>query len=280
MKRIPAIRVKQLGRLQLSAASGIAVEGASIWVVADNLCALHRYSLRGRLEASVALERGTIRPLAKPVKPDLEALLRLPDGRLLALASGSRKNRQRGYLFDAEEGSVEPVDLSDLHAALRDEFEELNIEGGTVLGPSLILAQRGNSPHRENALVRLNLRRVLKDLKKERLTAKALEAVVPVVLGDLKGAPLSLTDLAGDGAGRLCFSAAAELTDDPYRDGGVTGSVIGCVSAAGVLQWQRPLAGPPRKIEGLHRLGRRRWLLVADADDETVPAPLLEIQLG
>ena len=99
-------------------------------------------------------------------------------------------------------------------------------------------------------------------------------------LGLLAQVPLTLTDLGVDDRGRLHFSAAAEQTRDPYLDGRCAGSVLGCFGGEGVVEWMCPLPGPPHKVEGLHWLradgDAARWLLVADADDAAVPAPLIE----
>ena len=76
----------------------------------------------------------------KKQKPDLEALTLLPaygdhpHGALLALGSGSRRNRFSGALLSldadgAVRGSPQVVDLSPILAPLDGALPELNIEG-------------------------------------------------------------------------------------------------------------------------------------------------------
>lgn len=277
------IQARTLARLRLSAASGLVVDGGGFWVVADDLPALHRYDLAGGFVQRLALDGGMAkvdRHLPKAIKPDLEALLRLPDGTLLVLGSGSRPQRCRGYRVDGALG-VTPVDLSALYVALAAELPALNIEGAVVQGGSLMLAHRGNSTGGTDALIELDLALALADLEQDRLGAAALRAVRSVQLGMLGGTRLTLTDLATHPDGTLWFSAAAEATADAYQDGAIRGSVIGRFDADGGVAWQDEVA-PVCKIEGLHWLAQGhdgdRWLAVADADDPQRLAPLLALQ--
>ena len=276
------IQARQLATLRLSAASGLVVDGDGFWVIADDLPVLHRYALDGRLRNRVSLDGSDSDvPQPKAAKPDLEALLRLPDGALLALGSGSRPNRRRGFLL--RDGQVQPIDLAPLYTALEAGLPALNIEGAVVRGATLLLAHRG-AGNQPSALVTLDLAAALADLMQGRLGAAALRAVQALELGRLGDAPLTVTDLALHPDGRLWFSAAAEATDNPYDDGAIRGSVIGWLDAGGAVVWQAEIA-PVCKIEGLQWLATdadgsgSRWLGVTDADDPERPAPLLELRI-
>lgn len=269
--------LRQLATLRLSAASALVCQGQSLWLLADDALVLQRYSLSGDWQAELILLPGTLPVDAKqrkPLKPDFEALLSLPDDRLLALGSGSTERRCRGCLVEAD--SVRVIDLSPLYQALAGHFQELNIEGGVVCRGQLLLAQRGNGRGRENAVVLLDLSRVLRDLENGQLSAAALLQIVPLQLPELDGVPLSLTDLSVAPSGALYFSATAEATESSYLDGACVGSVLGCLDEHLAIV-ELTLLRPAVKIEGLAFQADGRPLLVADADDPAIASPLFTL---
>jgi hypothetical protein len=73
----------------------------------------------------------------KPLKLDLEAAITLPDGRVLALGSGSRPVREHVVLLDVAAGRARVLPLPALYAALRARSDfagaELNVEGAALL---------------------------------------------------------------------------------------------------------------------------------------------------
>lgn len=269
--------LRQLATLRLSAASALVCQEQSLWVLADDALVLQRYSLSGDWLAEQPLLPGelpTDAKLRKRLKADFEALLLLPDGSLLALGSGSTERRCRGCLIAA--GGVRVIDLNPLYRALAGHFQELNIEGAVVSRGQLLLAQRGNGRGRENALVLLDLPQALHDLAAGQLSAAALQRIVPVQLPDLDGVPLSLTDLSVAPSGALYFSATAEATDSSYLDGACVGSVLGRLDTDLTIAELMRLS-PVVKIEGLAFQADGRPLLVADADDPTIAAPLFTL---
>ena len=272
-----------LRTLDFAAASGLALAHDALWVIADDGLQLFRLSLSGTPLARHDLFPGQA-PLPtepkprKKAKPDLEALCALPDGRLLALGSGSRRNRARCSLFDPASTEPRLIDAAPLYTALELDLPELNIEGACLFGSTLVLAHRGNSAGASDALVLLDWASILAALTEGSLPAAARLAIIPVQLGDIDGARLTLTDLATDETGRLCYSAAAEVTEDRYNDGPCAGSVIGQFDAAfkPAQQWRVP---GHLKVEGLACLNAGQWLLVADADDPEIPSPLLRFEI-
>ena len=271
------LALRQLATLRLSAASALVCQGQSLWLLADDALVLQRYSLSGAWQAEQILLPGTLPVDAKqrkPLKPDFEALLSLPDDRLLALGSGSTERRCRGCLVEAD--SVRVIDLSPLYQALAGHFQELNIEGGVVCRGQLLLAQRGNGRGRENAVVLLDLSRVLRDLENGQLSAATLLQIVPLQLPELDGVPLSLTDLSVAPSGALYFSATAEATESSYLDGACVGSVLGCLDEHLAIV-ELTLLRPAVKIEGLAFQADGRPLLVADADDPAIASPLFTL---
>lgn len=271
------LALRQLATLRLSAASALVCQGQNLWLLADDALVLQRYSLSGDWQAEQILLPGTLPVDAKqrkPLKPDFEALLSLPGDRLLALGSGSTERRCRGCLVEAD--SVRVIDLSPLYQALAGHFQELNIEGGVVCRGQLLLAQRGNGRGRENAVVLLDLSRVLRDLENGQLSAATLLQIVPLQLPELDGVPLSLTDLSVAPSGALYFSATAEATESSYLDGACVGSVLGCLDEHLAIV-ELTLLSPAVKIEGLAFQADGRPLLVADADDPAIASPLFTL---
>jgi hypothetical protein len=216
-------------------------------------------------------------------KPDLEAVALLPDGRVLALGSGSTDLRRRGALLDPiRDTAARVVDLGPLYERLSRDVPELNIEGATVSGDALWLLQRGNGAARFNATIELDLTTVVEGLDaRAAIEPGALRAVRRVSLEDLDGVPLSFTDAIAAADGGLIFSAAAEDTLDPYKDGVVTGSIIGRLRDGRVGQHVR--VHPSLKLEGIALAddgGANPTLwLVADPDDREQRATLYRAEL-
>ena len=235
----------------------------------------------------------------KRFKPDLEAAVALPDGRLLAIGSGSTPLRQVWYLVDAPTepvGETKPVgvtrvDASAIYAKIRvvpDALTaELNLEGVALWRDRLWLAQRSNGTPlgprpREDALLSAVFAEVLQWLDHGGPVPEwRLERTVS--LGYLDGVRLTLTDLCACGD-RLWWLAAAEDSPDAYQDGAVAGSVLGWLEEGGLHtiplcdQHGAPLRS---KCEGLAvdpSDPRRLWAVV-DCDDAAVAAELLEIAL-
>lgn len=277
--------------LHLSAASGLACVNSFVYVVADD--ELHLGVFRtsdhepGHLIRLVDGALPDAKPDRKKQKPDFEALTLLPadwgypHGALLALGSGSRRNRRIGARLGlnaqgAVRGSPSLVDLSSLLAPLDDAFHTPNIEGAVVSGDELRLFQRGNKRHAENAIIRFPLSAVLDTLGSERPGAVKPSAVDRFDLGQIDGIPFGFTDAAALPNGDMVFTAVAEDTDDAYDDGPCVGAAIGIADNSGRLRWLRPL-DRPHKVEGVDaRMDGDviRLLLVTDADDADIPAGL------
>lgn len=280
MERTP-LQMRVITHLDVAAASGIALAGGSLFVLADDELALARYDREGRRTGEITLLPGVLpedERERKAHKADFEALVPLPDGSLLALGSGSTPSRRRGAWVQVEGSRTgsRPIDLSPLYARLERELPELNIEGGAVLEDVLYLTSRGNGARRENALVRLDWPSCTRALEAGAVPADVLRDIDQVQLGDLDGHPLGFTDLASC-AGVLLFTAAAEASLNTYHDGACAGSALGVLTPEGAVQELVTLA-PVMKVEGLYATpaaaGFELWL-VADPDDRTARAPLM-----
>ena len=275
------LSVRAVATLDVSAASGLVALADRLCLVADDEAFLSVYGLDGTPWVRIPLfadalpgDHGT----RKSRKPDLEALALMPDGRVLALGSGSTKVRRRGALVDpTPDARAQVIDLVPLYERLDRDVPDLNIEGATVSGDALWLLQRGNGPSRFNACIELDLSSVVSTMNgSASIGASALRSVTPVGLGDLDGVPLSFTDAIALPGGGLVFSAAAEDTRDTYQDGPCAGSIIGVLVDGRVTQ--RVRVNPDLKLEGIAMAGdgglaSALWL-VADPDDREQRASL------
>lgn len=274
---LPIATMRALFTLDVSAASGLVVQGGIVSVVADDARVLHQVRLDGtRLPDRPLVPGATRETLAKKAKPDLESLVDPGDGRLLAFGSGSTPLREAAFLV-APSGDPVRIDLHDLYAALRSRLGALNLEGAAFDGDRLVLAHRGAGDE-PSALVVLDGAA----LRSGREPVAGPLTVHPLSLPALDGVPLSVTDLARHPDGRLHFLATAERTANAVDDGPVAGSAIGVLDAGFVPRVLARLA-PDVKAEGLafrHRAeGIDHWLVVADADDPARRSPLYALEL-
>ncbi|WP_224240112.1 DUF6929 family protein [Hyalangium gracile] len=278
----------------VSAASGLVAVGSWLYVVADDALHLAVFPREGTAPGrSLRLFPGELplEPVArKAAKPDLEALCLLapfagcPHGALLALPSGSTAARQQGAVIPlaadgAVTGTARALDFTGLYAQLSRELGPLNIEGAAVAGGRLRLLQRGNGEQGTDALVDLDQERLVRALESGgAMGPELVRTVRRWELGRAGGVRLSFTDASALPDGRIVFTAAAEDTRDAYADGPVTGSAVGLLASDGsplfldAVDAKVKLEGVSARLEG----GRVHLLLVADADDPSVPAPLLE----
>jgi hypothetical protein len=282
-------------RRHLSAASGLVCINSLLYVIADDELSLGVFEASGSEPGHlIELFSGTLpdaKAERKKQKPDFEALTLLPAhqncpfGALLALGSGSRANRRMGAILEIDvRGAVlrtaRVVDLSAILASLDSEFPEVNIEGAAVSGDEILLFQRGNKRHAENALIGFQLAGFI-DAMNSRDTRKITPSrMAKFDLGEIDGVPLCFTDATPLPDGSIVFTAVAEDTDDSYRDGACGGAAVGVLDKNGShavhrLDW-------PHKIEGVHAAVDGdvvRLLLVTDPDNADIPSELFSASL-
>jgi hypothetical protein len=289
------------------AASAIRRQGARLVVVQDDTLAL----------AVLDVPAGSIEPVLLPDSPngarvfddlrgnkalklDLEACVALPDGRLVALGSGSSPRRERivvlaapmaGSTGDARVPTI--VDASDWYAGMRSHAEaqgaELNVEGAVIQGARLRVVQRGHGKRPNthwNAILDFTLADFLDWLDRRGATPRAC-ALLDVRLGASRdGVPFGFTDAAVMQDGRLAFLACAEDSVDVRSDGPILGCRFGWIDPddASVLVTdvlesdRRPTV---LKLEGMEtRLDDpRAFDVVADMDRPEEPALHAELRV-
>jgi hypothetical protein len=240
----------------------------------------------------------------KADKPDFESVLVWPDGRLVALGSGSTPARQRWLVaHKGPDGQVQTrwLDAAVLYAALRalPQFAgaELNVEGAAIHGDYLWLLQRGNGAAGQSlavvdALAKVPLTQL--PLDGDVLRAPPAGFAVSVVAQlDLGRAPVRRTGtdlhLRHTAAGtEVWLAVAAENSPDTYQDGQVVWSGLArlVVGAEGPTWQLAPLVDIQggltcHKVEGLvaDPDNAQRWWAVVDADDADKPCQLLELRV-
>jgi hypothetical protein len=276
----------EIAELDIAAASGLVALGEHLCVIADDELFLSLYRRDGTPARRVPLWHGELpEPPAerKRHKPDLEAIAKLEDGRLLVLGSGSRAQRMRGTLVDpARDFAVQPLDLSPLLSALTTSIRELNIEGAACVGDRLWLLQRGNGRDAFNAVIELDLAALLGSCVREScVRADCMRTVHAVDLASIDGVVYGFTDATPHPQGGVLFSAVAEASFSTYDDGRCLASAIGWLDASARLRSLQRVT-PDYKLEGIALIeepGRPSLLrLVCDPDDRAQRARLLSAE--
>jgi hypothetical protein len=274
----------------IASASGVVRRGQFVYVIGDDLLQIGVFELASR-------EPGVLRQVFAgdlpndwkqrgKQKPDLEALTALPpvegepNGGLLGLGSGSQPSRDRGFFYSfAADGSLagnlRPVDMHPVYDAVRAELGgQVNIEGAAVLGNRLWLFHRANQDGGRNAVAEFELADLSRTLAEDLVVEPSeLCSLRGYELGELDGVPVCFSDATMLTDEVICFTASAEASED----GGICGSVVGTIDAAGNVRRLRTI-DPRWKVEGVDAAidtGMIDLLFVCDQDDPRVPSPLL-----
>jgi hypothetical protein len=277
----------------IAAASGVVRRGDFLYVIGDDELdlAVFRLSAGGPGELRPVFDGDLPDDPAerKRAKADVEALTALPPfegarhGGLFGLGSGSKSTRNRGFFWALDSdgslmGDPHTVDLDPVYDLLRQQFPKLNIEGASVLAERLWLFHRGNRDAGPNAVAEFRLDAVMESLGGDwRIDVSELEAVREYELGELGGVRLCFSDATPLADELVVFTASAEMDAGGDADGGIKGSVVGTISAAGEVERLRAI-DPRWKVEGVHAAidtGVIDFTFVCDQDDPAVASPLL-----
>lgn len=279
------ISLRPLFPLELSSASGLVQQNGRVFIVADDEHFVDVYELGSGRRERLMLPLGDALPTSPPerkrAKADLESLVVLQEGLVLAIGSGSSPARERAVAIDAvRRVALGVIDLRPLYAALREELPMLDVEGACVGGDILRLLHRGNAAH-PSAIIELDLPKTLAQINaRMALSPELVKRVISVEVGMLDGVPLGFTDACPfePDASQFYFLAAAEDTPNPYDDGECVGSVLGRINSKGRILRQERIQGR-HKMEGLSvRDGVA--LMVADPDSPNVRGSLFQAELS
>ncbi|HCS64238.1 MAG TPA: hypothetical protein DIW64_09240 [Cellvibrio sp.] len=275
----------------LSAASGLVQVGRWLYVVADDELHLGQFLLDGNTPGQLHRCFDGELPLEleerKAEKPDVEVLTLLPTFNnsshpvLLALGSGSKKNRHRSALISLSQhgdisGQPTIIELEKFYDFLKKEVGKLNIEGAAITQDNIFLFQRGNKKNKLNASIRISLDDFYRLLLKPHKKHEPHIHITPYNLGEINQIPLCFTDATTLNSGEIIFTASAENTEDSYTDGACLGSAIGMINQKGELTSLEQV-DKKVKLEGIEAERKDNTielLLVTDADDAMHPAQL------
>ncbi len=276
------------------AASGLVKLGHKVYVVADDELNLAEFDLQdkdkpGKWFRMIPGDLPLGYKLRKKLKPDLEALVHLmpdqyaPHGALLAVPSMSKENRIDGVLLKLDKeleisGNPIPIDFTEIYKHLVLQIPGLNVEGITVSKDVARLFHRGNRKQGQNAIIDIKAGDFLRDLHDTHTPSpKNIVCVKEFDLGKISGQVLGFTDAVLLDDGNTLFTAAAEDTDDAYKDGECLGSTLGLMNANGAVKGMMQIEGK-LKFEGLCLNSKNgdkiEVLLTADTDDQHHPSAL------
>ncbi|WP_223639521.1 hypothetical protein [Corallococcus sp. EGB] len=269
----------------ICAASGLVRAGDWLYVVADDALHLAVFPVTGDAPGHT-VRLSPDGPAARWALCRLGPSASFAHGALLALPSGATPALRRALVLPLSAdgtlaGEPRAVDCASLYVQLERELAALDVEGAAVAGKRLRLLNRGNGAGGVDALVDLDLDRVLGSLDAGVLGPEAVRTVRRWELGEAHGVRLSFTDAAPLPDGRVVFTATAEATRDRVATGPVTGSAVGVLAPDGTPVYLDAVDAPVKLtgVDARVEKGRVHVLLVADAGDPSVPAPLLDAAL-
>ena len=272
----------------ICSASAVVRRANYTYVVGDDELDLAVFELSspepGRMRRALEGELPEDRDGRSREKPDLEALTALPPfdgspyGGLLGLGSGSNERRDRGFFWQLDAhgalaGEPSQIDLEPVYTRLREEIEDLNVEGAAVLDDRFLVFHRGNAEGSQNAIAELDLGQVMDSLVGDHsIDVEELLRVRAYDLGELDGTPLCFSDATPLSDDLVVFTASAEDSD-----GAIHGSVVGTIDPGGEVERLRTI-DRKWKVEGVHAAIDTRvidFVFVCDQDSDDEPSPLL-----
>ncbi len=286
-------RKLDLGEGYVSAASGLVRAGKNFWVAADDENYLASFPVAGGPGKTLKIFKGELPEdpdERKKEKADIESLLLLPRAvtgephdLLLGIGSGSKPKRHRGVVVPLDAngealGKVRHIDWSKLNEELAKTFPKVNIEGAVIIGDRIRLSQRGNGKANISAIVDLDLKEVVAAVLADKdVPASALRGIRRIDLGQERGVPWTVTDLAALPDGRMIFTAAVEDSGTVVGDGAILATGIGVLNRDGTVGSFRRTE-PKVKLEGVSIVGIHGGAVdiavVSDDDDRKIPSRL------
>ncbi len=216
----------------ISSASGLAIEGNSIWMIGDDAAYVVKSTIgQSDFNRIKLYENDSEERLAKVTKHDFEAC-----------AVGEMAGEQ--YLFVFGSGGLSPyresmfalnientrqcykLSLQHLYNAIRSSVglkeKELNIEGAALAGDKLVLFNRG-----KNFIVLLSWKKFSAFVLHEDATDIPPFKIIRIELPVVNGFQIGFSGACVVSENEMLFTASLEETIDPINDGAIKGSYIG-----------------------------------------------------
>lgn len=270
--------------LDFPSASGIEFYGGKLYLFGDNAPHLLELSTRYEVVRKIAYWPDTSTAISKETKPDIESvLLTEVDGKPLLLGVGSLSGPNRWPVYEWVPGS-DTVKTGGLfsYPARFPGIAEVNIEGSTAVGKTLLFSNRANLTTKTNQLI---------------FRESDTDITIKVIRLPIAGSKAGLSGLYYvKEADLLLFTASEEATYNAMDDGEIGESYLGWVQnfssakketviqASDLLkltQFSPEFKG--QKIEGVCAESvegnRFRLHLVADNDDGSSKIFTVDLQL-
>lgn len=227
----------------IPSASGCEVVEGIIYIIGDDSANLYKLDHGLKLLETISLFESPVAEsgrIPKKIKPDFECFTNLKinsNDYLLVLGSGSKSNRNKGYLVKMptrfnKKHVVQELDLGRLYNFLSTNPDivgndgELNLEAAAADEEHMILFNRANTVGQNTALIFSLEEFIVYMTENEEMVP--FPSVVPFTLPAIDGVACGFSG-AGIMDGKLFFTASAEDTSDAYLDGEVKGSLIGYI---------------------------------------------------
>ncbi len=265
----------------IGSASGLLLNGTSLYMVSDNSHILYNYSLTDKKLEKINLapkgHTGPLENVPKKEKADYEALTAMGE-ELYLFGSGSTSARNTILHVDLQSKKVHPpIDVADLYVTMQEfgqiDAENFNIEAVANDGNTWYIFNRGNGPKAQNGVFTLN----------GDITETAFQIVYnEVTLPKINGAQSSFTD-AVFVDNKIYFLAAAEKSDSTYHDGEVAGTLAGRLDPESMEVEFTQVISDTNKFEGITLYKKHgqslEFLLCEDTDSDAAESDIYKLTL-
>src|SRR5690606_13334551 len=247
------------------AASGIGYQNNEIQLVSDNGNALYHYFVANDSLAKYSLDGDPVNDnMPKSTKHDLESFI-IVDNTWYAFGSGSKENRNVGFMFNKFSKVSTMIDLTGLYDEMKS-FSELttddfNIEAVTTYNEDWLFINRGNGPKNANYIYVVQGKNLTDDFN-----IYYFEFDLPKINNVQSG--FSDATVINN---TLYFIATAEDETSTYNDGAIKGSLFGTIDLKKMKLLFTEKISDTNKFEGITVLEQNKknvtFALCEDADD-------------
>lgn len=216
----------------ISSASGLALEGNTIWIIGDDVAYVVKSNVDHTDFNRIKLyESATEHRIAKPVKYDLEActLGEFEKEQYLFVFGSGCISPYRDSMFALNIKNIDQCfkrSLLPLYNAIRKKAalneNELNIEGAALSGDRLLLFNRG-----KNFIVLMPWKKFTVYVMNEAANDIPDFTIINIELPVVNDFQIGFSGACALNESELLFTATLEETSDPINDGPVKGSYIG-----------------------------------------------------